>query len=78
MASFPHSVSQERSADSVLMQLLEEIGDREVLVMRYLEQLTNADIAAALDNSEGAVKMRHLRALERLRGLLTDEGEEAP
>ena len=53
-------------------------GDREVLVMRYLEQLTNADIAAALDNSEGAVKMRPLRALERLRGLLTDEGEEAP
>jgi RNA polymerase sigma-70 factor (ECF subfamily) len=48
-------------------------GDREVLVLRYLEGLSNLDIAAALEVSEGAVKMRHLRALERLRGLLADE-----
>jgi RNA polymerase sigma-70 factor (ECF subfamily) len=46
--------------------------DREVLVMRYLEQLTNKEIAAALGISEGAVKMRHLRALAGLRGLLLD------
>jgi RNA polymerase sigma-70 factor (ECF subfamily) len=52
--------------------------DREVLVMRYLEQLSNADIGGALGISEGAVKMRHLRALERLRGLLGDEREEEP
>jgi RNA polymerase sigma-70 factor (ECF subfamily) len=53
--------------------------DREVLVLRYLEQLPNAEIGAVLGISEGAVKMRHLRALERLRGLLADEqGEEQP
>jgi RNA polymerase sigma-70 factor (ECF subfamily) len=51
--------------------------DREVLVMRYLEQLSNREIAAALSLTEGAVKVRHLRALERLRKLLTDEPEEA-
>jgi RNA polymerase sigma-70 factor (ECF subfamily) len=50
--------------------------DREVLVMRYLEQLSNAEIGAALEISEGAVKMRHLRALERIRGLLAGEREE--
>ena len=44
--------------------------DREVLVMRYLEGLANAEIAAALEISEGAVKMRHLRAIGRLRSLL--------
>jgi RNA polymerase sigma-70 factor (ECF subfamily) len=50
-------------------------ADREVLVLRYLEDLSNADIAATLEISEGAVKMRHLRALERLHGLLADEFE---
>jgi RNA polymerase sigma-70 factor (ECF subfamily) len=53
-------------------------NDRDVLVLRYLEQLTNADIAAALGISEGAVKMRHLRALERIRALLSGELGEEP
>jgi RNA polymerase sigma-70 factor (ECF subfamily) len=47
--------------------------DREVLVLRYLEGLTTAEIAAVLGIRSGAVKMRHLRALERLRGLLDAE-----
>ena len=47
--------------------------DREVLVMRHLEEMTAAEIAAALGITERAAKSRHTRALERLRGLL-DEG----
>jgi RNA polymerase sigma-70 factor (ECF subfamily) len=47
---------------AALAQLNE--GDREVLVMRYLEQLSNAEIGGVLGITEGAVKMRHLRALE--------------
>jgi RNA polymerase sigma-70 factor (ECF subfamily) len=45
-------------------------SDREVLVMRYLEQMALSDIAAVLGVSEGAVKMRHTRALQRLCSLL--------
>jgi RNA polymerase sigma-70 factor, ECF subfamily len=53
--------------------------DREVLVLRYLEMLTNAEVADVLGISEGAVKVRHFRALERFRGLLGDEHrEESP
>jgi RNA polymerase sigma-70 factor (ECF subfamily) len=53
-------------------------SDREVLVLRYLEGLSTKKIAAVLGVSEGAVKMRHLRALEGLRRLLDDnEGEES-
>src|SRR5262245_42001324 len=56
-----------------------EERDREVLVLRYLEQLSVKEIAATLGLSEGAVKMRHLRALGRLRGLLADQlGESEP
>ncbi|HEY1378417.1 MAG TPA: sigma-70 family RNA polymerase sigma factor [Gemmataceae bacterium] len=50
-------------------------ADREVLVLRYLEQLPTADIAAVLAVGEGAVKMRHRRALDRLSRLLA-EGED--
>ena len=44
--------------------------DREILVLRHLEQMPVAEIAALLSISEGAVKMRRLRAIERLRHLL--------
>ena len=47
-------------------------GDREILVMRHLEQLQISEIAALLAISEGAVKMRRLRAAEQLRRLLED------
>jgi RNA polymerase sigma-70 factor (ECF subfamily) len=53
--------------------------DREVLVLRYLEQLPTNEIAAILEINEGVVKMRHRRALDRLCRLLgTDpEGDES-
>lgn len=44
--------------------------DREVLVLRYLEQRGTAEIAAALSITEGAVKARLLRALIHLRARL--------
>jgi RNA polymerase sigma-70 factor (ECF subfamily) len=47
--------------------------DREVLALRYLEQLSTAETAAVLGITSGAVKLRHLRALERLRGLLGED-----
>jgi RNA polymerase sigma-70 factor, ECF subfamily len=46
--------------------------DREVLVLRFLEQLDISDTAAALAISESAVKSRQFRAIERLGKLLSD------
>jgi len=66
---------QRRRVQSALAELAAR--DREVLVMRYLEQLSIREIAAVLDISEGAVKTRHVRALVRLRGLLGDELRES-
>ncbi len=47
-----------------------ESHDREILVMRDLEQMDVGDIAAVLQISESAVKMRRLRAIRRLRKIL--------
>lgn len=52
--------------------------DREVLILRHLEQLSVKEIAAVLGISEGAVKVRHVRALERLRQVLDEDTGEGP
>jgi RNA polymerase sigma-70 factor (ECF subfamily) len=50
--------------------------DRELLVLRHLEQLSTPEIAAILGISEAAFYTRHVRALERLRALLGDAAAE--
>jgi RNA polymerase sigma-70 factor (ECF subfamily) len=44
--------------------------DREVLVMRHFEHLSAAEIAETLGIKEGAVKLRLLRALNRIRAIM--------
>ena len=62
---------------AVLKQLYPH--DRELLVLRHLEQLSVREIADVLGISESTVTTRHLRALQRLRRLLGDElGESVP
>jgi RNA polymerase sigma-70 factor, ECF subfamily len=51
--------------------------DREILMMHYLEELGFPEIAAILGIGEGAAKMRHLRALRRIRSLMAGNGDEA-
>jgi RNA polymerase sigma-70 factor (ECF subfamily) len=46
--------------------------DRELLVLRYLEGLSTAEIATVLGIKPGAVMTRHTRALARLRALFDD------
>jgi RNA polymerase sigma-70 factor (ECF subfamily) len=47
--------------------------DRDVLAMCYLEDLSFAEIAAILGITEGAAKVRHFRALERIRKLMAGD-----
>lgn len=58
----------EAEVRSRLLQVLAELpqADREILEMRYLEQLGSQEIAEILGMNEAAVRKRHSRALERL------------
>ena len=44
--------------------------DREVVLMRHHEGLSNQDVAKALELTEAAASMRYLRALRRLKDVL--------
>jgi len=52
-----------------LFQLVDRLPDlqRRVIEMRFVEDKSVRDVAAALDRSEGAVKQLQFRALENLR-----------
>jgi RNA polymerase sigma-70 factor (ECF subfamily) len=45
-------------------------SDRDIILMRHYEQLSNGEIATALGLTEPAASMRYLRAIRRLRELL--------
>jgi RNA polymerase sigma-70 factor (ECF subfamily) len=46
--------------------------DREVLLLRHFEELSNKEVAAVLGIQENAASNRYVRALTRLKGLLGD------
>ena len=48
-------------------------SDRELLVMRYLEDMPQEEVAQALAITPNAAKKRHRRALERLELALSDD-----
>jgi RNA polymerase sigma-70 factor (ECF subfamily) len=46
---------------------------QDILIMRFVEDLSHREIAVALNKSEGSVKVAQHRALKRLKEILTDE-----
>jgi RNA polymerase sigma-70 factor, ECF subfamily len=63
----------QRRLNDALAQLSED--DRDVILMRHHEQLSNQDVAAALGLTEAAASMRYLRALRKLRAVLVPESD---
>ncbi len=68
---------ERRSRLTLALEQMDE-PDREVLGLRYLDQLAFDEIAAVLEIGLSAAKMRHMRALQRLRELLEKMGVEPP
>jgi RNA polymerase sigma-70 factor (ECF subfamily) len=58
----------QRRFHAALMKLDDD--DREIVLLRHFEQLSNSEAARTLGLSDAAAGMRHLRALRRLRVLL--------
>jgi RNA polymerase sigma-70 factor (ECF subfamily) len=52
-----------------------ELDDREIILMRGMEQMSNQEVAEVLNLTEAAASMRHLRALRKLKLVLAPETE---
>ncbi|QDV08543.1 RNA polymerase sigma factor [Planctomycetes bacterium Poly30] len=62
---------EQREAVAVALERLSE-DDREVLMLRHYEELSNQEIATLLGVTESGASMRHLRALTRLKAITAD------
>jgi RNA polymerase sigma-70 factor (sigma-E family) len=51
------------------------VGQRAVLVLRYFDDLTEAETARVLGCTVGTVKSQHARAMARLRALVADQAD---
>ncbi|MGI9516877.1 MAG: sigma-70 family RNA polymerase sigma factor [Pirellulaceae bacterium] len=78
-ATSPMSQAIRRERHERMKQALDRVSDsyRELLLMRYVEQLSTREIAAALGNSESAVKSKLWRALERMNQIMNCDAEES-
>jgi len=72
----PAAATIRRELESRLHDALERIDaeDREVLLLRHFEHLSNSEAAELLGLSPAAAGMRHLRAVRRLKEILAERG----
>ena len=68
-ASAAIQAEMQRCLHEAITQLDDD--DRVVILMRHYEMLANQEVAAALELTEAAASMRYLRAVRKLRDLLT-------
>ena len=54
-----------------------EEKDCEIIVMRHYEHLTNQEIGQILELSEPAASMRYLRAIRRLKQVLSEDSQQS-
>jgi RNA polymerase sigma-70 factor (ECF subfamily) len=73
----PSQRAARREMVAELQAALAQMGetDREVLILRHLEELTNNEVAEILNIDKYAASKRYLRALERLRSVMVVDAE---
>ncbi|MCC9641707.1 sigma-70 family RNA polymerase sigma factor [Rhodopirellula sp. JC740] len=74
-AMTPAAIATQREIASQVEAAIQKLdeGDREVILMRHYEHLSNLEIAEVLNLNPPAASMRYLRAVRRLKQVLEDE-----
>jgi len=75
----PSIAAQKQESKDELMDALDQMGeiDREILMLRHFEQLSNRETAEVVDMNYEAVKKRYIRALDKLRTIILGAGDES-
>ncbi len=79
-AMTPAAVATQREIATKVEEAIEKLDetDREVILMRHYEHLSNLEIAEVLKLNPPAASMRYLRAVRRLRAVLDAEAGDDP
>jgi len=72
----PSSVAGKAEVKTLINAAVNKLSpiDREILLLRHVEQLRTAEAAEQLDISQNTCRQRHIRALKQLRELLLECG----
>lgn len=70
----PAAATIRKELEERFLEALDQLdeNEREIVVMRHVEHLGNGEVAEALGLSPAAAGMRYLRAIRRLKAILTD------
>ena len=76
LAGAPSKIAAEKEMAQRVRELVEELPEiaREILLLRYIEQLSNAEAAELLDIDPDTARKRHGRALKRLLAAMIESG----
>jgi RNA polymerase sigma-70 factor (ECF subfamily) len=76
----PAAAATQREIAIKVEQAIEKMNeqDREIILMRHYEHLSNLEIAEILNLNPPAASMRYLRAVRRLREILEQEDKQIP
>ena len=76
LAGTPSRVVAEKEMAQRVRELVETLpkNDREILLLRYVEELSNAEAALILSIDPGTARKRHGRALKRLLAAMIEAG----
>lgn len=72
----PKADAQDEFEEQQLQELLSRLSDqhREIIILRYVEELSYKEIGEITDKSEGAVRVLQMRALNQLKKLTKKSG----
>ena len=72
----PATVAEEKDKQDMLLQVVSRLPPerQQLLILKFVEQMSNAEIAGVMGRTEGAIKSLYHRTLVALRGELINEG----
>jgi RNA polymerase sigma-70 factor (ECF subfamily) len=74
----PSSTTEKMDKEDVLLEAVQRLASdrQQLIILKHVEQMTNAEIGEVMGRTEGAIKSLYHRTLVTLRDDLADEWEE--
>ncbi|HEX3053729.1 MAG TPA: sigma-70 family RNA polymerase sigma factor [Aggregatilineaceae bacterium] len=76
----PEAAAEDSEEEQRLLESIQELPEerQQLLILKFVERLSNAEIGEIMDRTEGAIKSLYHRTLLSLRGILEDEDPSKP